>query len=168
MVGAYFTETMDFNWSDFSIQQNGKPVVSGGKYFSISHSGSYVVVAFSNDEIGVDIELQKSIPIDELLHHFHPEEVRFICGQSDKQEAFHRIWTRKEAFLKAKGTGLLQGTVHANCQPDQLSDTIDWEIRTLVFQTGYALSVCHSTPIVDIQITHQSINKMISSLNSIQ
>lgn len=93
----------------------GKPYLENPPfplYFNISHSGEYVVFAFSRTgDIGVDIEKidPKNIKkgMEKLI--FSEKELAFFNNLpfDQKIEAFYRAWTQKEAILKADGRGLL-------------------------------------------------------------
>jgi 4'-phosphopantetheinyl transferase len=85
--------------------------------FSIAHSGSMAAIAVisqnSCSEIGVDLEDLTSTDKDFLgiSRYFHPSEQQLLRSIENKQvpEAFYRLWVRKEAVLKALGTGLSLG-----------------------------------------------------------
>jgi 4'-phosphopantetheinyl transferase len=91
----------------------GKPVVTSapGYDVSLSHSGSFAAVALSRGApVGVDIEIRRpALDIDNLaVATFAPSEMaawRQLDGAS-RLAAFLRFWCRKEAVLKAIGTGL--------------------------------------------------------------
>ncbi len=79
--------------------------------FNISHSGNIIVMAFArNCEIGVDIEKIKDDfdVIDIAQHFFSPDEIQTLKALPEQEQVhgFYRCWTRKEAFIKAKGNGL--------------------------------------------------------------
>jgi 4'-phosphopantetheinyl transferase len=91
----------------------GKPRLADrpSVHFSLSHSGDRAVLAVSEQrEIGIDIECVR--PLDHLdlaQRYFHPNEVSAIeaVKAADEQRlAFYRIWTLKEAVVKAIGKGL--------------------------------------------------------------
>ena len=91
----------------------GKPRLADhpSMHFSLSHSGDQAVLAVSDQrEIGIDIERVR--PLDHLdlaRRYFHPNEVSAIEGVRPPDEqllAFFRIWTLKEAIVKAIGKGL--------------------------------------------------------------
>ena len=79
--------------------------------FNVSHSGKMVVLAFvKNSEVGVDIEkIKTDFDVMDLAENFFSKDeiaqLRSI-KKSDLFEAFYRCWTRKESFIKAKGSGL--------------------------------------------------------------
>ena len=107
---------IDFDNVAISYSKSGKPYLSdkinSNLKFNYSHSGDYIIYAFtSDDEIGVDIEEIKDIPeFDELSRtHFSDEEQSIyfeLKNPDEKKKLFYRIWTRKEALLKAAGSGI--------------------------------------------------------------
>ena len=79
--------------------------------FNISHSGEMGLFAFTRDrQIGVDIEqIRYLADMDLVARHFFTESENDLLEtlpQSQKTEAFFNCWVRKEAFIKAKGSGL--------------------------------------------------------------
>ncbi len=100
----------------FQSKPHGKPSLAGGcteadLRFNISHSHDRALFAFSRGrEVGVDIEQIDAKPAEEQIaeRFFSPEEVSALRAlPSDQQiEAFFLCWTRKEAFVKARGEGL--------------------------------------------------------------
>ncbi len=88
----------------------GKPYMVGGPSFNLSHSGPLVLVAVRpSGRLGVDIEVRRhAAELEAIAHHFfHGKEWEEL--KKDPRgltEAFHRTWVRKEALLKALGTGL--------------------------------------------------------------
>lgn len=85
----------------------GKPHLKDSDlHFNLSHSQGVACMAFSRSEIGVDIEQIKPIEFVESI--FSQEELMAFqaIAQDQRLTAFYRAWTRKEAFLKAMGTGL--------------------------------------------------------------
>ena len=89
----------------------GKPCIPGfGGDFSISHSGMQAMVAFTlNGKTGIDTEVMR--PADPALfdHFFTTGEINEIMNGHEPQISFYEQWTKKEAVLKAMGTGLLTG-----------------------------------------------------------
>jgi 4'-phosphopantetheinyl transferase len=78
--------------------------------FSVTHAGALALIAFSDEaEIGIDLEYASSFA---AASHLWPlacnaSERRWLEQHPDQSErAFARLWTRKEALLKALGTGL--------------------------------------------------------------
>jgi 4'-phosphopantetheinyl transferase len=100
----------------FSAGPSGKPFLApiGGKAlgeFNLSHSNEVALIAVAREkEIGVDVEwIARDIPFREIAgRFFSAREVAAMNALPDylQRLAFFKCWTSKEAFLKAKGTGL--------------------------------------------------------------
>jgi len=96
----------------------GKPALEGAHArlsFSWSHTGDVALlgVAWELPELGVDIERDRPRPrlLDIAGRYFAPDETAWLAAQpqEDRQAAFLRLWTAKEAVLKAHGQGLSYG-----------------------------------------------------------
>ncbi len=98
----------------FEAAPGGKPRVARGQgaHFNISHCGGLVACAVSAFvEVGVDIEpLDPAAPLELARSHFAAAEARWLAGlpPAERAEAFLRLWTLKEAYIKATGLGLAQ------------------------------------------------------------
>ena len=96
----------------FRRGENGKPFLchSGGLQFNISHTHGSAIFAFCHEsEIGIDIEyIERDADFDGVaLKVFTPLEqnmLRQLNGR-EKRRGFFRLWTAKEAFMKATGRG---------------------------------------------------------------
>ena len=93
-----------------SIADGGKPylVSEPGIHFSLSHSGDWAVCALSDHPVGVDIERCEPGRRDIASRFFHREEVRYLNTvlPSARDDAFYKLWTLKESFVKSTGRGL--------------------------------------------------------------
>jgi len=98
----------------------GKPRLAGDHClkFNLSHSGDYMAVALSWEyDVGIDIERARpeiSREIESMAAHaFSPQISRRITAlpSSRRIAAFYRQWTRREAVLKAGGTGFSPTTL---------------------------------------------------------
>lgn len=96
----------------------GKPELAGklkGRlHFNLSHSGKVGLIALSPDtEVGVDIEHVRPMPqATRLAQRFFTSTEAAALRQFPEWErdvSFLRIWTRKEALLKATGAGIAGG-----------------------------------------------------------
>ncbi|MBS1180406.1 MAG: 4-phosphopantetheinyl transferase superfamily protein [Proteobacteria bacterium] len=90
--------------------EHGKPALAGRDiHFNLSHSGDHAVLATSFvAEVGIDIETSAT-EVGRIAHLVLTERemAAFSVLLPNEQEwAFLRIWTRKEALLKAVGCGL--------------------------------------------------------------
>ncbi|MFJ3214689.1 4'-phosphopantetheinyl transferase family protein [Kitasatospora sp. NPDC086801] len=135
----------------FSRGPWGKPAVEGapGLHFSLSHSGEIALLALASRPVGVDVELARAdLDTTRLAGRFFPPDERELVAR-DGPDAFTRLWTRKEACVKASGGRLTQGmgipvahdgpeaTVHARSGP--LPGP--WRVTDLPLPEDYAGSV---------------------------
>jgi len=79
--------------------------------FNLSHSQGLALFAFTRQrELGVDVEYVRPEVVKERIaeHFFSRQEVRVLRAlpAAMQAEAFFNCWTRKEAYVKAKGEGL--------------------------------------------------------------
>lgn len=92
----------------------GKPFladVESPYQFNLSHTRNEIALVFSSEkEVGVDIESfeMRESAFDIAERFFHPEEVRDLLSVEgeERQRTFTRLWTLKEAIIKALGKGL--------------------------------------------------------------
>jgi 4'-phosphopantetheinyl transferase len=105
---------MEVNPNDiiFQYTPKGKPYISNSPiHFNLSHSNEIAVYAVTfNKKVGIDIEYNSNISsILELSYaNFSKKECALISTLSlpEKQKMFFKLWTIKEAYLKATGEGI--------------------------------------------------------------
>lgn len=119
----------------------GKPYLVGGEIeFNLSHSGNAIALAVSEDEVGIDIEQQRTFEdAEQLLEtHFTRDENRWFRERpyTERTTAFLTLWTRKEALYKARGHGLSLPLNRISAHPDLVSAE-GWQIRTLQAPPGH-------------------------------
>lgn len=99
----------------FAGGPGAKPSLEGaagdGLRFNLSHSYQLAVVALARRrDVGVDIErLRQSLPHEAIAAEFFSLAERAALAAlppGQRTRAFYRCWTRKEAFVKARGLGL--------------------------------------------------------------
>lgn len=109
LVRSYLIEHFNYKNENIMFSKNawGKPEVVGvySPGFNISHTEYRVVCAWDKAEIGVDIEVIREAPAENVIDFFHPAEQRFLMNSHDRG-AFTKIWTLKESYTKYKGMGL--------------------------------------------------------------
>lgn len=128
------------------VNEHGKPYVDGAeKFFSLSHSGTCVMIAVDDREIGADVE---KLPEKDFLkiaeRFYHPNEREYVKRAADPARAFTHIWTRKEAYLKQLGIGIATDLTAFDTTSGELSE----RLRTFDIE-GYAISVCTEYPLND-------------------
>ena len=116
VLSRYEPDIEPFQWQ-FQPNIHGKPEVTGPKnmdgilHFNITHTEGVVVMAVSRSgPVGVDVE-RVGRPMDYLgmsrrfFAEIEAESVR-NSSEAERSELFYRIWTLKEAYVKAIGKGL--------------------------------------------------------------
>lgn len=78
--------------------------------FNVSHSHEMALLAFGRGRIGVDVErVRPELAAGRIAERFFsPREAAALreLPPAEQPAAFFRCWTRKEAFVKARGEGL--------------------------------------------------------------
>ena len=94
--------------------ERGKPYIAHpeGKHpeFNISHSGKLILMAFTrNRRIGIDVERYRSLDnaTKIMKRFFSREEADYYrnCNDDMKKSTFFKLWTAREAYVKAVGRG---------------------------------------------------------------
>jgi 4'-phosphopantetheinyl transferase len=100
----FLQQVLNNNLEELKYTEFGRPYLENNLNFNISHSNQLVVCATSKfGRLGIDIEEIKEINFRGLSkRYFHKNEHQLIENKKD----FLKIWTRKEAILKAHGCGL--------------------------------------------------------------
>lgn len=111
LLGAYCNRSPAL--LQFRYGKQGKPTLlhDNRVSFNLSHSGEHIVVGITHkaNDLGVDIESFRHIEdFNNILNVLHPREKEFITAQIApiQQKQFFRLWTCKEAVIKATGEGL--------------------------------------------------------------
>ena len=102
---------LNIDISNHSIVLNayGKPSLSPCDcYFNLSHTHHRAMAILAASEVGCDIEYLSDPDSEIACHCFSPQENTYYDSlpPDKKRKAFFRIWTAREAFLKAIGRGL--------------------------------------------------------------
>jgi 4'-phosphopantetheinyl transferase len=141
---------------ELAVGPHGKPRLAtearSDVRFNIAHAGDRVVVALAETtEVGVDVEPIR--PLSDSLRvagrFFHPSEyreLRRLTGPA-RDEAFLRLWVRKEAYVKCLGVGLsdelsapiLLAVDRGRSHRD--ADGRRWCVRDIDVGAGYAAAV---------------------------
>lgn len=139
---------------EFEYNQQGKPFLStgadaAGLKFNVSHSEGFALVGVTLAcEIGVDLEhVRHDIEYNEIAQRFFSHSEAETLKELPPQEqarAFFACWTRKEAYVKARGGGLSipldrfevslmseQGPVRFSSYDDE-NESARWSLRSFV------------------------------------
>ena len=108
-ISQFSILNFQFSILNFRIAEHGKPYLIGhdGIFFNISHCKQAIVTAVSDREIGIDAEGHRRFTDYLMQRAFNEEEQDSVRNADTKEMEFARIWTRKEAYFKWTGTGIL-------------------------------------------------------------
>ena len=142
----------------FSRGAHGKPFLQkGGLHFNVSHSHEMALYAIArNREVGIDVEWPRPQVAHEQIaaRFFSLEEQEALAQVPDeaRQAAFYNIWTRKEAYVKARGDGIAAGlgtfavslgAEAALLRSDEGRDEVErWKLIALEPADGYVAALC--------------------------
>ena len=98
---------------EVSRTDRGKPIIAAGAHFNVSHSGDLVLLALSADRpVGVDVERRRDVArvpalSQRWLTAAERRDFDRLCSSgTPESDAFLRVWSLKEAQLKALGVGI--------------------------------------------------------------
>jgi 4'-phosphopantetheinyl transferase len=152
---------------EFQTDSYGKPFLSRGKIqFNMSHSHDAIAIAVCNDVVGIDVECIRPGVYTRSLSEscLGRSERAWLLDQEDPELAFYRVWTLKEAAVKADGRGLslefasIVAIPHGIDQASPITiDSMTWWGRELTPPSGFCLAVATPKPTVVIAYSHDAM-----------
>ena len=112
LLRKILSQKLNINSKEFEFQKGdkGKPFLPGQPYFfNVSHSGRWVLAVFSGKEVGIDVEHIRTPNYEVSKRFYSASEIATLNSIVDadaKKDYFFQLWTLKESYLKAIGTGL--------------------------------------------------------------
>ncbi len=134
----------------------GKPYSSPENIeFNLSHSGGQILIAFARGlSIGVDIELvQPGVDLAEIVTRFFSAEEVAEWSRLPTEfqtDAFYRLWTRKEAFVKGLGLGF-------SLPLDSFAVTFAPDSECLVTRSPPSFLACSQWSLLDLTESARSL-----------
>ena len=102
--------------NDLEMEHNehGKPSLKNHPniHFNLSHCKNGIAVAVDYAPVGIDIESFRKDNISLVRKTMNPIETEWIRSSSDPVETFTQFWTKKEAVVKLRGTGITDDLHH--------------------------------------------------------
>lgn len=124
----------------FRLGSKGKPYLQfpvSDLQFNMTHSNQLILIAVTRqNEIGIDVEHLR--PVETLQgvieNQFSMSEQKTLknCPREEQSKLFFQLWTSKEAFLKAFGTGIREGLQNIALKPE-----------AAIIQDLLTLQTCH-------------------------
>lgn len=90
---------------DWPLDNRGAPTPSEGVYWSVSHKPAWAAGVVSDGPVGIDVEKIAPRGSDHLFDRLAGDREWRIAGDRS-WHSFFRLWTAKEAALKANGVGI--------------------------------------------------------------
>lgn len=128
-----------YNIQNYEIDYNefGKPYLKDipNLFFNISNKNNITVCAFSDTEIGIDIE-QLCYKENVAERVCNQKELKIIAEAQNKELAFTKIWILKESYLKMLGQGLSYGM--NNVDTTEFLDKVE-----IIEYENYLIAICN-------------------------
>jgi 4'-phosphopantetheinyl transferase len=160
----------------FHYTSSGKPLLeqptgTSELFFNVSHSDAVALFTFAiHGEVGVDVERIKVLNDREEIarRFFAPGEYAALSVVPNKDLAFYRCWTRKEAYLKARGVGIFGGLKDfevsiAAEEPARLlrvressTEAQEWRMHELIPCEGFIGALASKTSELTVLLYHYS------------
>jgi 4'-phosphopantetheinyl transferase len=173
-LAGYYLGTSPQDLS-FRYSEYGKPVLDGPSdlRFNVSHTDGLALIAFVRTrEIGVDVEkIKAATDAKTLAERFFSIRERGALENLSGEElhaAFFRCWTRKEAYVKARGEGLSLplDQFDVSVAEDELkallatrpdsSEAGKWMLRDLPTSPGYAAALAVAETVRDAEAEQEN------------
>jgi 4'-phosphopantetheinyl transferase len=137
---------VDVSLKDIVFDEYKRPGFTNGFDFNISHSGNRVICCATDDgKVGVDIEEIKPIKIN-LDDYFNPAEQQHIRAAQNHDSELIKYWTRKEAVLKAIGTGVFTPLFDIDVSTDIVRyDEETYNLSPLMIDSEYKCCIAYTT-----------------------
>ena len=147
----------EFGKPEVAVERPPASPAAGILRFNLAHSGEWLLFALARDrELGVDVEQHRTMSdaIQIARRFFAPPEVEALeaLDAALHHDTFFRVWTRKEAIVKATGHGISAGLDRFAVSNDA-SDRVTlrgldgdpswdrWTIRSLDMPHNYTAAV---------------------------
>jgi 4'-phosphopantetheinyl transferase len=142
----------------FESNPGGKAVLQGADspHFSVSHCSDIALLAVARARIGIDVEhVRPGNFWQKIIEHcLSPRERAYLeaLPEVSRTTALYRFWTRKEAVLKAMGTGLLYPPQQVSVLPDRNDPSVvnlfghNWLVRQVPAPSCYEAAAAIEAP----------------------
>lgn len=153
--------------------ENNKPYATCGTaklkfQFNISHSGNVVIIAICESITGIDIEREYKNYKSIIESCFSDKEIIAIKKSANSAFEFTKLWTRKEAILKATGQGLIEDLkeipVSDEINTTSILEGKNYYIHSFPIQDTYICSLCYIIAGTDIMYYKPDISALINTV----
>ncbi|HTI57915.1 4'-phosphopantetheinyl transferase family protein [Mucilaginibacter sp.] len=140
--------------SELEYNTHHRPYFDNNFDFNIAHSGNFAICCGTDaGKVGIDIEQVKPINLNDYIDHFTNNEWRVIRSYQDIVKGFYIFWTRKEALLKAIGTGFHTPLSSVEVSGDTVTyDGVTYYIQQLNIVDGYVCHIAATTQPIGVKL----------------
>ena len=168
---------MDNEEIHFDYENHGRPFLRGadGFHFNASHSGKWIIGAFSSLPVGVDVQRIGIVNIRLAKRFFSEQENADLLKRSEENRAdfFYELWTLKESYLKAIGSGLtvplssftvkeVDGFIRIESQ----GKTLPFHLKQYEIDEEHKIAVCATESRFSERIEVKEIDEIVAGLGS--
>lgn len=149
--------------NDIKYGKFGKPYIENIDFhFSLSHSGNYVICAYSDVPIGADLQIIKTKMPVHTSKILSDEEKLFLetLNETDRTKLFFQLWAKKESLIKWDGRGLRLPLHHFSfIHNNHICDSLHFQGKQLYFKEitilmpAYAICICSEQKIEQKECT---------------
>lgn len=172
LLGNYLqisADNLEFAYSDRGKPRLAASMSDSSLQFNISHSHEYALYGFTHHHpIGVDLEYLREMKDAAKMaeRFFSPTEFKLLASLTSEQQqrVFFKLWTAKEAYLKAIGTGLADSLASVDISLDRaecpsliaikgnVAAAASWSMYSCIPAINYVATVAIETKITEQQI----------------
>lgn len=164
VLSLYLPDIAPADWR-FERGEHGRPAIAAAMpeaaralNFNLAHTEGLVVMAVGRvPRIGVDVERKDAhVNLAVARRYFSPAEAAALDAlpEAERPARFQRLWTLKEAYLKALGAGIVGGlgsmTFHFDADGIRLepadTDTACWQFREMEMDGEFRVALACDAP----------------------
>lgn len=139
---AHYAATDQINQL-LGVTEFGKPLIAHPTlHFNLSHTHQTALIGLAHSPVGIDVEwLHPRVDTALILPTVaNDEERNRVQAAENPLQAFYTLWTQKEAYLKAVGTGITDNL--PNVLQEEGFKTGNWTLKTFVLSPELIGTAC--------------------------
>ena len=118
--------------------EKGKPYLpENTAYISVSHSQDLIGICVADEEVGIDLQFSRGVNTQKIANRFFSRQEAEYLKSQENENAFFRLWTRKEAFAKLTDEGIGQLV-----KPISVLNRTDVEFEDFILEDGLYGCIC--------------------------
>ncbi|MCW3072750.1 MAG: 4-phosphopantetheinyl transferase [Bacteroidetes bacterium] len=138
---------------ELKLNEYGKPFIDNKFHFNISHSKDLIVgICTVEGSVGIDIEAVEPVNMEDFKDVLTEQEWLGVTQPLTGIENFYKIWTSKEAVMKADGRGLSIPLKEVNIEKSKIIlSAKEWNVKEILINNEYKLHIAADFIIKDLQ-----------------